>query len=271
MKFDHAPIAKIAAWATLCISICGCGAGSYDRNQQVSVHDDDTIAYSVNFEARLNTRLMLQGQVNRISLSDSQALQRRSTGRDVLRVDDIIWEGPDNLNKDVEIRDFGLVLMASPVNNDFLEVNLGGGLRHLNGDLMLGNRSRQINIGVIDEFGLSVDSYVKYKFHPELALSGGITGGHFDSSRSSHMASLGFHWTPVKHVQVDLGLFRYTYENDLSSRYDNTGDYQLQLRRVDEFDTCSDEAGSTNCPQGDYDSPFKVKARGLKAGITFSF
>lgn len=257
--------------AVLVAAIYGCGAGSY-RNQKVNVHDDNTIAYSANVESRLSPRLMIQGQANSISLSDSQTLASSfSSGREVLRANDVVWEGPDRIKKEADIQEFGLVLMASPVNNDFLEVNLGGGLRYLNGDLKISGDARSVNFGFVDQLGLSLDSYVKYKFHPNLALSGGVTGGYFDSSRQSLMASLGFNWTPIEHVQFDIGLFRYTYENDLSDRYDNTEDYQLQFRRIDADNTCSDDVTSNSCPEGDYDSAFRVKATGLRAGITFVF
>lgn len=271
MRLSYFRPLRLLSVATLSSAIYGCGVGNYDHNRQVSVHDDDTIAYSVNVESRPGSRILLRGQVNSISLSDSQTLSNTSSGRDVLRADDVIWEGPTTLSKDVDIRDFGLVLMGSPVNNDYIEFNIGGGLRYLKGDLTIGDSQRKLGVDVVDDTGASFDTEIKYKFYPTLALFGGLTVGHFDSSRQSSMANIGLNWTPIEHMQIDIGLFRYTYENDLSSRYDDTEDYQLQFRQIDGFSTCSDNITDTGCPRGDYDSPFKVKAGGLKAGITFKF
>lgn len=277
MQYTIKTFAKQGALAALCIAIYGCGAGSYDRNQQVSIRDKHTIAYSVNAEKRVHPRLLLQGQVNNFKITDSQDLINNGYSLDVVLANNTLWEGPTKLNQEVSLRDAGLVLLASPVNNERLEINLGGGIRYLDGDLNLSTTAQQENIELVGKTGLSINSYVKYKFSPVLAFSAGATGGHFESERRSMMINAGLHWTPIKHLQFDFGYFYYGYENNISDRNSSTSDYQLQSRRIhkdfgeDNIASCNDDIPNPSCPQGNYDSAVQVETRGLKAGVTFAF
>lgn len=277
MQYSIKTFTKQSSLAALCIAIYGCGAGSYDRNQQVSIRDQHTIAYSVNAEKRLHPRLLLQGQVNNFKITDSLNLIDDGRHQDVLLANNTQWEGPTKLNQKANLRDAGLVLLASPVNNEFLEVNLGGGLRYLEGDLRLSTAAQQETIDVVSKTGLSINSYVKYKFSPVLAFSIGATGGHFESARRSMMIDAGLHWTPIQHIQFDFGLFHYIYENDISDHNKSTKDYQLQSRRIymgnneDTATSCTDDIPHPSCPKGNYDSAVKITTRGLKAGVSFVF
>lgn len=277
MPYTIKTFTKQSLLAALCIAIYGCGAGSYDKNQQVTIRDKHTIAYSISAEKRLHPRLLLQGQINDFSISDSQKLVDDGRYLDVVRANNTIWEGPSTLEQKTNMRDMGLVLFASPVNNEFLEVNVGAGLRYLEGDLLLNTVAQQESISIINKSGLSINSFVKYKFSPALAFSASAATGHFDSDRGSRMANVDIHWTPIKHIQFDFGLFYYGYSNNLPERYASTSDYQLQYRRVsstineEPISSCTDDLTHRSCPQGNYDSGLQVETKGLKAGVTFAF
>lgn len=270
MRYAIPSLLKQSSIAALCIAIYGCPAGSYDTNQQVSIRDKHTIAYSVNAEKRLRPRLLLQGQVNDFKITDSQQLERGQYSFDIVRTNNTTWEGPNKLEQEINIRDAGIVLLASPVNNSHLEVNVGGGLRFLDGELRLKTATQQESMRVISGTGVSIDTNVKYKFSPALAFSAGATSGHFSLARTELLVDAAFHWTPIKHLQFDFGLFYYGYENNSS-----TSDYQIQARHISsdnpELVSCSDDLAHSSCPQGDYDSALQVETSGLKAGVTFAF
>lgn len=263
---------SLASTGAACTFFVGCG--SY-TNYPIEIRDDSAIAYDFAVEARPTPRILLRGKFLGVQ-ADSELKLNKDKTLDVVRANETLWEGPLTLNQDVEFKNTSFAVMGSPVNNDVLEFNIGGGVQYTQGELKLSANNKQANIDFINSTNATFNTELKFKFSPQFAIGGAFTDSISDNDRPSQLYELSFFWTPIENVRFNLGLFQHSYENYISSGSDSTGNYELQYRRIERDDfpnleSCEDDNADSVCPSGNYDSELDIFSQGLKAGVTFLF